>query len=143
MLLALVMVIGMMPAMGITAMAAPGGSSMDPVICDTFAEFKAAMEDPSIIYVTLLPTNEIMPQLGEGSPVPAITVAGEKDLYLAQGVAQFSAGSLGGISPIRSSICPSVGRTEISGSRRPVGRISCSAIFAERSRSYSPGVAET
>ena len=29
-------------------------------------------------------------------------------------------------SPIRSSICPSTGRTEISGSRSPVGRIICS-----------------
>ena len=95
--LAMVMVVGMIPAMGSSAMAAPGGSSMDPVICDTFAEFKAAMEDPSVIYVTLLPTDEIIPQLGEGSPVPAITVAGEKDLYLAQGVAQFSARSPGGV----------------------------------------------
>ena len=33
------------------------------------------------------------------------------------------------ISPRRSSICPSMGRTSILGSKRPVGRIICSARF--------------
>ena len=47
------------------------------------------------------------------------------------------------ISSIRSSICPSTGRTETSGSSNPVGRMICSTICPERSLSYSPGVAET
>ena len=48
------------------------------------------------------------------------------------------------ISPMRSSIWPSVGRTSISGSRSPVGLISCSAVTPpERFSSYSAGVAET
>ena len=47
------------------------------------------------------------------------------------------------ISPIRSSIWPSTGRTSIRGSSRPVGRMTCSTIWPERVRSYSPGVAET
>ena len=47
------------------------------------------------------------------------------------------------ISAIRSSICPSIGRTKISGSSSPVGRMICSASWPVRSRSYSPGVADT
>ena len=47
------------------------------------------------------------------------------------------------ISPIRSSICPSTGRTKISGSSRPVGRMICSASCPARSRSQGPGVADT
>ncbi len=47
------------------------------------------------------------------------------------------------ISPMRSSICPSTGRTKIFGSTRPVGRIICSTTWEERILSYSPGVALT
>ena len=47
------------------------------------------------------------------------------------------------ISPMRSSIWPSTGRTSTSGSSRPVGRITCSTICPDRVVSYSPGVAET
>ena len=46
------------------------------------------------------------------------------------------------ISPIRSSICPSVGRTSTPGSTRPVGRSSCSTTLADFSRSYFDGVAD-
>ena len=44
---------------------------------------------------------------------------------------------------MRSSICPSTGRTSTLGSSSPVGRMTCSTIWPERLRSYSPGVAET
>ena len=37
----------------------------------------------------------------------------------------------------------STGRTSTLGSSSPVGRITCSTICPDRSRSYSPGVAET
>ena len=47
------------------------------------------------------------------------------------------------ISESKSSICPLVGRTTISGSKSPVGRIICSALRISCSASYSPGVAET
>ena len=47
------------------------------------------------------------------------------------------------ISPSRSVTCPSTGRTEMSGSRRPVGRMTCWATWVLFWRSYSPGVAET
>ena len=47
------------------------------------------------------------------------------------------------ISPMRSSIWPSMGRTSTWGSSRPVGRITCSTVWPDRVRSYSPGVAET
>ena len=97
-LLALAMVIGLIPAMGTTTMAAPGGSAMDPVICDTFAEFKAAMEDPDIIYVSLHAVDEVLPLLDEGRCVAAITVVGDKDLYLANdSVATFVANANGGV----------------------------------------------
>ena len=43
----------------------------------------------------------------------------------------------------RSSICPSVGSTWISGSTSPVGRIICSALFCSCWASYGPGVADT
>ena len=43
----------------------------------------------------------------------------------------------------RSSICPSTGRTDISGSKRPVGLIICSARSSSCSFSYLFGVAET
>ncbi len=43
----------------------------------------------------------------------------------------------------RSSICPSTGRTTISGSSRPVGRMTCSTTGAPSWRSRVPGVALT
>ena len=47
------------------------------------------------------------------------------------------------ISPMRSSIWPWTGRTSTRGSRRPVGRMTCSTIWSAWPRSYSAGVAET
>ena len=47
------------------------------------------------------------------------------------------------ISFMRSSICPSVGRTSTSGSMRPVGRMICSAMLTLFSSSNWPGVALT
>ena len=44
------------------------------------------------------------------------------------------------ISPMRSSIWPAVGRTEMVGSTTPVGRISCSTTRSLFSSSYGPGV---
>ena len=61
-LLTLAMVLGMLPAMSITAAAYTAGdiegttgtgTVEDPVVCDTFAEFKAAMENTEIICVKL------------------------------------------------------------------------------------------
>ena len=60
--LTLAMVLGMLPAMSITAAAYTAGdiegttgtgTVEDPVVCDTFAEFKAAMENTEIICVKL------------------------------------------------------------------------------------------
>ena len=71
MLLALVMVVGMLPAMGQVAYAysagdiagttGSGASEADPVVCDTFAEFKAAMENEDIRFVKLTGTIETIP----------------------------------------------------------------------------------
>ena len=47
------------------------------------------------------------------------------------------------ISPSRSSICPSMGRTSMEGSKSPVGRMICSARFVWTPISYGPGVADT
>ena len=43
----------------------------------------------------------------------------------------------------RSSICPFTGRTSTSGSRSPVGRMTCSVRSISCSASYFPGVADT
>ena len=70
MLLALVMVVGLLP-MGQVAYAysegdiagttGSGASEADPVVCDTFAEFKAAMENTEITYVKLTGKIETIP----------------------------------------------------------------------------------
>ena len=69
-LLCLVMVLGMLPAMSITAAAYTAGdiegttgtgTVEDPVVCDTFAEFKAAMENTEIICVKLNGASGAMP----------------------------------------------------------------------------------
>ena len=69
-LLALVMVVGLLP-MGQVAYAysegdipgttGSGASEADPVVCDTFAEFKAAMENEDIRFVKLTGTIETIP----------------------------------------------------------------------------------
>ena len=68
--LALTMVLGMLPAMSITAAAYTAGdiegttgtgTVEDPVVCDTFAEFKAAMENTDIIFVKLTDASGAMP----------------------------------------------------------------------------------
>ena len=71
-LLTLVMVVGLLPAMGQVAYAysegeiagttGSGASEADPVVCDTFAEFKAAMESSEITYVKLKEALDIIPE---------------------------------------------------------------------------------
>ena len=71
-LLTLVMVVGLLPAMGQVAYAysagdiagttGSGASEADPVVCDTFAEFKAAMESSEITYVKLEGARETIPE---------------------------------------------------------------------------------
>ena len=69
-LLTLAMVLGMLPAMSMTASAYTAGdiegttgtgTVEDPVVCDTFAEFKAAMENTDIIFVKLTDASGAMP----------------------------------------------------------------------------------
>ena len=69
-LLTLAMVLGMLPAMSMTASAYTAGdiegttgtgTVEDPVVCDTFAEFKAAMENTEIICVKLNGASGAMP----------------------------------------------------------------------------------
>lgn len=68
--LALTMVLGLLPAMSMTASAYTAGdiegttgtgTVEDPVVCDTFAEFKAAMENTEIICVKLTGASGAMP----------------------------------------------------------------------------------
>ena len=65
-LLTLAMVLGMLPAMSITAAAEEPGKTVDnPVVCTTFAEFKTAMESTTVTYVKLngvSGTNGCMPE---------------------------------------------------------------------------------
>ena len=70
-LLTLVMLLSLLPAMGQVAYAysegdiagttGSGASKEDPVVCDTFAEFKAAMENTEITYVKLTGASGAMP----------------------------------------------------------------------------------
>jgi len=96
-LLVIVIMIGIIPTITLTAYAAPGDSEYTPMACETFAEFKTAMEDPSIGYVLLKPMDETLPVLEEGELVFAINVAGEKHLYIADGVSRFRASANGGV----------------------------------------------
>ena len=97
MLLALVMVVGMLPAMGQVAYAysagdiagttGSGASEADPVVCDTFAEFKAAMENEDIRFVKLTGTIETIPAqedlsaaLDQSSPKTLIECKGKRNL---------------------------------------------------------------
>lgn len=90
MLLALVMVVGMLPAMGQVAYAysagdiagttGSGASEADPVVCDTFAEFKAAMENKEITYVKLTGAKGAMPK--QESLAAAISNKTEKVLTI-------------------------------------------------------------
>ena len=90
MLLALVMVVGMLPAMGQVAYAysagdiagttGSGASEADPVVCDTFAEFKAAMENTEITYVKLTGAKGAMPK--QESLAAAISNTTEKVLTI-------------------------------------------------------------
>ena len=66
-LLCLVMVLGLMPATAYAYSAGEiegttgAGTLEDPVVCDTFAEFKAAMENTDIIFVKLTGASGAMP----------------------------------------------------------------------------------
>ena len=89
MLLALVMVVGLLP-MGQVAYAysegdiagttGSGASEADPVVCDTFAEFKAAMENTEITYVKLTGAKGAMPK--QESLAAAISNTTEKVLTI-------------------------------------------------------------
>lgn len=89
MLLALVMVVGLLP-MGQVAYAysagdiadttGSGASEADPVVCDTFAGFKAAMENTEITYVKLTGAEGAMPK--QESLAAAISNKTEKVLTI-------------------------------------------------------------
>ncbi len=82
-LLVLVMVLALVPVSALTAFAAGGtGTKNDPVICSTYSEFKAAMEDPDIRYVELKNCNEVLPKISGNGLIAAISVAGIKHLSL-------------------------------------------------------------
>ena len=90
-LLTLCMVITMLPAMSLTAFAAAGDSPTNPVICDTYAELKAAMEDTSVLYVQLEGCDEVMPSYTGETLSAGITVNGNKTLTV-NGITTFTCG---------------------------------------------------
>ena len=73
------------------------GTSADPVICDTFSEFKAALEHKDTLHVSLHSTKEVF-ALNRDKYEPAITVAGTKYLRLS-GNSEFTA-TAKGIEPL-------------------------------------------
>ena len=81
--LVFVMVLALVPVSALTAFAAGGtGTKDDPVICSTYSDFKAAMEDPNIRFVELKNCNEILPKISGNELIAAISVAGIKHLSL-------------------------------------------------------------
>ena len=80
-LLSLVLCLSLLPTAAFAAYSEgdiPGttgtGTKSNPVIVNTFAEFKAAMESWDISYVKLVATNETLPKVDQYQA--AITVAG-------------------------------------------------------------------
>ena len=94
--LALTMVLGMLPVMSITAFAYTAGdiegttgtgTVEDPVVCDTFAEFKAAMENTDIIFVKLtgasgaMPSRETLGAAISNTTYKVLTIEGENKFW--------------------------------------------------------------
>ena len=73
-LLCVCMVFTLLPAMSIPALAVPGDTAANPVVCNTFAEFKAAMEG-SAEYIQLNSVNETIAGEDTGKYTYAIYVA--------------------------------------------------------------------
>lgn len=95
-LLTLAMVLGMLPAMSMTASAYTAGdiegttgtgTVEDPVVCDTFAEFKAAMENTDIIFVKLtgasgaMPSRETLGAAISNTTYKVLTIEGENKFW--------------------------------------------------------------
>ena len=94
--LALTMVLGVLPAMSMTASAYTAGdiegttgtgTVEDPVVCDTFAEFKAAMENTDIIFVKLtgasgaMPSRETLGAAISNTTYKVLTIEGENKFW--------------------------------------------------------------
>ena len=88
-LLSLALVVGMIPAFGSISYAA-GGSESDPVVCTTYEQFKAAMENPSVAYVKINGLNDMISREGE-SLIAGAVVTSNKTLILS-GNSEITAG---------------------------------------------------
>ncbi|MBE6649528.1 MAG: hypothetical protein E7614_08450 [Ruminococcaceae bacterium] len=77
-----------------TTSLAVGDNIKDPVICTSFSEFKAAMENEEITYVSLGNTDELLPVVEGEGVLAAIYVKGTKRLNLT-GYSKFTAPTTG------------------------------------------------
>jgi len=75
------LIVGIFPLSTLTSFAT-GESIKNPVICNSFSEFKAAMENEEIIYVSLGNADELLPTVEGDGTIAAITVKGTKRLKL-------------------------------------------------------------
>ncbi|MBQ3105915.1 MAG: hypothetical protein IJC51_00335, partial [Eggerthellaceae bacterium] len=73
-----------------------GKSESNPAVCRSFSDFKHAMENPDITYVSLGDMDEALPVFEGDAPVSAIAVRGTKYLNLL-GNAAFTAPAKGGL----------------------------------------------
>ena len=89
-IITIVFVMAIITAFSLFASGKAGDSVAEPVVCYSFAEFKAAMEDPSIKYVALANVYETLPAIEGNGTGAAITVKTDKNLQL-WGVAEFVA----------------------------------------------------
>lgn len=84
-LLTVTMVIGLLPTSTLTAFAADGGAGSNannPVMCNSYAEFKCAMENEDIRYVALGNVDEMMPVYEGKDIIFGVYVKGIKHLKL-------------------------------------------------------------
>ena len=88
-LLSLALVVGMISVFGSISYAA-GGSESDPVVCTTYEQFKAAMENPSVAYVKINGLNDMISREGE-SLIAGAVVTSNKTLILS-GNSEITAG---------------------------------------------------
>ncbi len=100
-LLALLFAVSLVPVLGGTAQAA-GGSEGDPVICTTYEAFKAAMEDPSVLYVQINSLNDMI--IKEGSSLIAGAQVSSTKTLILSGNSVITAGQGAGLCRVDSLI---------------------------------------
>ena len=100
-LLALVFAVSLVPVLPVSAGAA-GESESNPIVCTSYAAFKAAMENPSVLYVKINSLNDTIAEQGS-SLIAGAQVTSTKTLILS-GNSEITAGQGSGLCRVDSLI---------------------------------------